>query len=201
MTRNLIAILRGIHPDAAVDTTVAILEAGITWIEVPMNSPQPLESIRRMATELEGRGQFGAGTVLTVEEVGLVAASGGSFVVSPNCNTDVIRATKSAGMLSYPGVFSPTECFAALDAGADALKIFPAEMMGVGGLKAVKAVLPPDRKVYAVGGADPSNFAEWIAAGADGFGLGSYLYKPGRPAAEVGARATECVTAYDAARA
>ncbi|MEM8657261.1 MAG: 2-dehydro-3-deoxy-6-phosphogalactonate aldolase, partial [Pseudomonadota bacterium] len=142
MSRNLIAILRGIHPDEAVATTEAILDAGITWIEVPMNSPEPLESIRRMASDLKGRGQFGAGTVLTTGQVADVAGAGGSFIVSPNCDVAVIRATKAAGLGSYPGVFSPTECFAALAAGADALKIFPAEMMGTGGLRAVKAVLP-----------------------------------------------------------
>ena len=164
-----------------------------------MHSPEPLERIRRMASDLKGRGQFGAGTVLTTGQVADVAGAGGSFIVSPNCDVAVIRATKAAGLGSYPGVFSPTECFAALAAGADALKIFPAEMMGTGGLRAVKAVLPPEVDVYAVGGADPSNFADWVAAGARGFGLGSFLYKPGRPAAEVGARAADCVTAYDAA--
>ncbi len=199
MTRKLIAILRGIHPDEAVAVTTAILDAGITMIEVPLNSPHPMTSISKTAHALRGRGSFGAGTVLTEIDVREVADAGGSFIVSPNCDVAVIAATKAAGMTSYPGVFTPSECFAALAAGAAALKIFPAEMMGPGGLKAVKAVLPPQVDVYAVGGADPSNFAEWIAAGATGFGLGSFLYKPGRSAAEVGQRAAECVAAYDAA--
>ncbi|WP_112323520.1 2-dehydro-3-deoxy-6-phosphogalactonate aldolase [Oceanibium sediminis] len=199
MSRKMIAILRGITPEEAVETTAAILDAGITWIEVPLNSPEPLDSIARIASALKGRGHFGAGTVLSVKDVQAVAAAGGDFIVSPNCNPEVIRASKAAGLGSYPGVYTPTECFAALDAGADALKIFPAELMEPKGLKALKAVLPKDRDVLAVGGADPSNFADWAAAGADGFGLGSFLYKPGRPAAEVGQRAADCVAAYDAA--
>lgn len=199
MSRKLIAILRGITPDDAVEVTSAILDAGITWIEVPLNSPHPMTSISRMAQKLHGRGAFGAGTVLTAADVREVADAGGRFVVSPNMDAAVIEATKAAGLGSYPGVFSPTECFAALAAGADALKIFPAEMMGPSGLKALKAVLPEEVDVFAVGGAGPGNFAEWIAAGASGFGLGSFLYKPGRSAAEVAERAAECVAAYDAA--
>ncbi len=131
-------------------------------------------------------------------EVNAVADAGGQIIVSPNCNARVIGATKAAGLSSYPGVFTPSECFAALAAGADALKIFPAEMAGPSGIKAMKAVLPPEVPVFAVGGADPTNFADWAAAGTDGFGLGSYLYKPGRSAEDVGRRAAECVAAYDA---
>ncbi|MEM8787360.1 MAG: 2-dehydro-3-deoxy-6-phosphogalactonate aldolase [Pseudomonadota bacterium] len=198
MSRKLIAILRGIPPEDAVPVTAALIETGIDRIEVPLNSPRPLDSIRAMASGLAGQGQFGAGTVLTPAEVDAVAEAGGGFVVSPNADTGVIRRTKDRGLGSFPGVFTPSECFAALAAGADALKIFPAEMMGPGGLKALKAVLPAEVDVYAVGGADPGNFDTWIAAGAAGFGLGSFLYKPGRTAAEVAARAADCVAAYDA---
>ena len=198
MSRKLIAILRGIRPDEAVAVTEAVIAAGITWIEVPLNSPDPLDSIAAMRAAHGSMAHIGAGTVLTVQDVRGVADAGGQFVVSPNMVTDVIRATKAAGMGSYPGVFTPTEAFAALGAGADALKIFPAGMMGPAGLKAVRAVLPADTQVYAVGGADPSNFAEWVAAGADGFGLGSFLYKPGMTASDVGARAADSVQAYDA---
>lgn len=197
MSRKLIAIFRGIRPDEAVATARAVLAAGIDRIEVPLNSPDPLDSIGALKAELGGQGQFGAGTVLRTEEVTAVAAAGGSFIVSPNCDTEVIRATKAAGMGSYPGVFTPSECFAALRAGADALKIFPAEVMGPKGIKAIKAVLPADVDVYAVGGAEPDNFGEWAAADAQGAGLGSFLYKPGRDPEEVGRRAAECVAAYD----
>ena len=142
---------------------------------------------------------IGAGTVLSTAQVEQVHAAGGQLIVSPNCNTQVITKTKALGMQSWPGVFSPTECFAALDAGADGLKIFPASMMGTGGMKAIRAVLPPGTQVYAVGGAGPENFGEWLDATADGFGLGSSLYKPGMSIADIAARARDTVAAYDAA--
>lgn len=198
MSRPLIAILRGLEPADALPMARAILNAGITWIEVPLNSPDPLNSIGAMARELSGQGMFGAGTVLTTDQVREVADVGGQFIVSPNCDADVIRATKAAGLGSYPGVFSPSECFAALQAGADALKIFPVTMMGTGGLKAIRAVLPPETDVYAVGGAEPDNFAQWMAAGANGFGLGSSLFKPGKSVEDVAASARAAVAAYDA---
>ena len=125
--------------------------------------------------------------------------AGGKLIVSPNCDPQVIGATKQLGMQSWPGVFTPSECFAALAAGADGLKIFPASMMGTGGLQAIRAVLARGTQVYAVGGAGPENFGEWLAAGADGFGLGSSLYKPGMSTADIAARARDTVAAYDAA--
>ncbi len=199
MSRRLIAILRGITPDEAVAACDALIRAGITAIEVPLNSPDPFTSIAEMALSFGESALIGAGTVLNVADVDRVARAGGRLVVSPNCDPAVIRATKSAGMQSWPGVLTPTECFAALHAGADGLKIFPADLMGTGGLRAIRAVLPKGTQVYAVGGAGPDNFAQWRAAGADGFGIGSALYKPGLSAEEIGLRAAAIVAAFDAA--
>jgi len=199
MSRRLIAILRGIAPAEAVAVAEGLVEAGIDWIEVPLNSPDPLRSIAAMQEALGARARIGAGTVLTPDQVRAVAATGATFIVSPNCDVQVIDRTKDLGLGSYPGVFSPSECFAALAAGADALKIFPAGMMGTGGLKALRAVLPEGTAVYAVGGVGPADFADWRAAGADGFGLGSSLYQAGWDAARVAEQARASVRAYDAA--
>ncbi|SEW37921.1 2-keto-3-deoxy-phosphogalactonate aldolase [Cognatiyoonia koreensis] len=199
MSRPLIAILRGVTPPEATDICAAILEAGINRIEVPLNSPDPFDSIKAMAAAYGDRALIGAGTVLSTDDVGRVAQAGGKLVVSPNCDQRVIVATKTAGMQSWPGVMTPTECFAALKAGADGLKIFPASIPGPDGVKSMRAVLPPGTLVYAVGGAGPENFAQWIAASADGFGIGSAIYKPGDRPEDVSRKAKAIVAAYDQA--
>jgi 2-dehydro-3-deoxyphosphogalactonate aldolase len=199
MSRKLIAILRGLEPARAVETAEAIVAAGIDWIEVPLNSPEPLESIAAMQAAVGGRARIGAGTVLTPAEVEAVAGTGASFIVSPNCDREVIARTKALGLGSYPGVFTPSECFAALAAGADALKIFPAGMMGIEGLKAIRAVLPAGTHVYAVGGVGPRDFAVWCEAGAAGFGLGSSLFRPGWEIGRIAEQARASAEAYDAA--
>jgi 2-dehydro-3-deoxyphosphogalactonate aldolase len=196
--RNLIAILRGIAPDEAVAAAQTLVEAGISRIEVPLNSPDPFRSIAAMATALGSDAEIGAGTVLTIDEVAQVQAAGGTLVVSPNCDPAVIAATKARGMASWPGVMTPTECFAAIQAGATGLKLFPGSLIGPEGLKAIRAVLPKNLQVYAVGGAGPANFADWAKNGANGFGIGTALYTPGLSTAEIAARAAAIVAAYDA---
>jgi 2-dehydro-3-deoxyphosphogalactonate aldolase len=195
--RHIIAILRGITPPETLQVCDALVLAGITMIEVPLNSPEALRSIEDAAKVFDGRALVGAGTVLSRADVDAVADAGGRFVVSPDTNPAVIGATIERGMTSYPGVFSPTDAFTAIRSGATGLKFFPAEVLGPKGIKAMKAVLPPELPLYAVGGANPDNFVEYFAAGCAGFGLGTYIFKPGMSAADVALRATAAVAAYD----
>ena len=199
MNRPIIAILRGLTPSAALATGQALINAGIDKIEVPLNSPDPLDSIGRLAKEFGDRALIGAGTVLTPGQVDDVAGVGGKLIVSPNCDPEVISHTHRLGLESWPGIFTPTEAFAALKAGASGLKLFPGALAGPAGLSALRPVLPKGTLVYAVGGAGPENFGQWIAASADGFGIGSALYKPGMTVSEVAAKAAQIVAAYDEA--
>ena len=195
MTPDVIAILRGITPDEAVPVLELLIETGITTIEVPLNTPEPLISIRRMVKAAGDRATIGAGTVLTADEVEAVAAVGGKIIVSPNTDARVIRATRAAGLQSWPGAMTPSECFAALEAGATGVKLYPADLIGPKGLKALRAVLPKGTRLYAVGGAGPENFADWIAAGADGFGIGTALFTPGLTLDQIGQRAQAIMAA------
>ncbi|TAL73272.1 MAG: 2-dehydro-3-deoxy-6-phosphogalactonate aldolase [Rhodanobacter sp.] len=192
----LVAILRGIAPDEAVPVGEALLAAGFRLIEVPLNSPAPLDSIARLHAALGTRALVGAGTVMTADAVAEVAAAGGRLIVMPHSDGAVIRAAKAAGMVCTPGVATPTEAFAALAAGADALKLFPAEQSTPAALKAWRAVVPRTVPVLPVGGITPESMAAWHAAGASGFGIGSALYAPGRPLAETKTRAAAFVAAW-----
>jgi 2-dehydro-3-deoxyphosphogalactonate aldolase len=197
--RPLIAILRGITPAEASAIMDALIAAGIRLIEVPLNSPDPIESIKIMAKAAGGRARIGAGTVLSAADVTNVKLAGGQIIVSPNSDAAVIRATKSAGLDSYPGVFTATEALAAIAAGADALKFFPADLLGPKGIKAIGTILPKDVPLLAVGGVDAGNIADYLKAGVAGFGIGTSIYKPGISAEEAGKRAREMVAVYDVA--
>jgi len=185
----LIAILRGVRPDEAEAIGEALVEGGIRIIEVPLNSPDPLDSIARLRARLEGRAMVGAGTVLRADQVEPIRAAGGQLIVSPSTSAAVIEATVAAGLVSCPGYFTPSEAFAAIDAGAHALKLFPAEAASPAVLRAQRAVLPKALRLIIVGGIAPDTMAPWFEAGADGFGLGSGIYRPGQTAAETLARA------------
>ncbi|HEY0623947.1 2-dehydro-3-deoxy-6-phosphogalactonate aldolase [Sphingomonas sp.] len=191
----LIAILRGVRPDEVEAIGEALVDAGFTLIEVPLNSPDPLDSIARLAKRVGDRAIVGAGTVLREADVAAVADAGGTLIISPNANPAVIAASATRGLVSLPGIATPTEAFAALDAGATALKLFPAEAASPAVLKAMRAVLPPAIRVLPVGGIAPDTMQPWRDAGAPGFGLGSALYKPGFTAAEVGERAAAFIRA------
>lgn len=199
MNREIIAILRGITPADAVKVGECLIESGITQIEVPLNSPQPLESIRLLAEHFADQALIGAGTVLTTGQAEAVAAAGGQLIVSPNCNPAVIQRSKSLGLTAFPGVLTPTECFTALDAGADGLKFFPAFKLGLDGFQALQAVLPADTRTYAVGGVGADDFSDWLKAGITGFGIGSYLYKPEQHLDVIRQRAKSLVEAWNLA--
>ncbi len=200
MTRNIIAILRGITPEEAEPVCEALLEAGLTTIEIPLNSPRPLQSISELAKKFGSQAVIGAGTVLTAQEVRDVTNAGGRIIVSPSFDAEVVAETKALKLASWPGVLTPSECFAALKAGADGLKIFPCSVVGPAGIKAMRAVLPDATAIYAVGGAGPANFREWFSAGVTGFGVGTALYQPGNSLAQLRKAAHEIVRAYDDAR-
>jgi len=191
----LIAILRGVRPEEVEEIGDALIAAGIRIIEVPLNSPDPLESIGRLARRFGDQALTGAGTVLHTEDVARVAAAGGRIIVSPGFDAAVVRATVEAGLVSAPGFFTPSEAFAALAAGAHALKLFPAEAAPPAVVKAQRAVLPPDVPLVVVGDVTPEKMASYRAAGADGFGLGGALYRPGQTAREVAEQARTFVAA------
>lgn len=198
-TNGLIAILRGLRPEEAESIGSALYAAGIRIIEVPLNSPQPLRSLEILRRTLPEDCLVGAGTVLSAEQVRAVKEAGGQLIVMPHCDVQVLRAAKDAGLYLAPGVATPSEAFAALTAGADALKVFPAEQVGIGAMKAWLAVLPPGTALLPVGGITPDNMVPYLRAGAAGFGLGSALYSPGLPADEVGRRAQAFIQARHAA--
>ena len=185
----LVAILRGIRPDEAEAVGDALVEAGLRVLEVPLNSPDPLDSIARLARRHGAHALVGAGTVRRTTEVDAVAHASGRLIVTPHADPVLVRHAKAAGMQAAPGFLTPAEAFALLDAGADALKLFPAEAASPAVLKALRAVLPPGTLVLPVGGMDAATIPAWRDAGAAGFGIGSALYKPGDTPAQVGAKA------------
>lgn len=194
----LVAILRGLRPEDAEATGAALIDAGFRAIEVPLNSPDPFTSIARLVQRFGNRAVIGAGTVLTVGDVERLAETGAKLMVSPNTDPAVIVAAKAAGLYALPGFFTATEAFAALHAGADGLKLFPAETTTPAHVKALKAVLPPEVPVFAVGGVTPETMTPWIDAGAQGFGLGSALFKPGMAPGAVGDKARAFAAAWAA---
>jgi 2-dehydro-3-deoxyphosphogalactonate aldolase len=194
----LVAILRGIQPTEAESICSALEQARICIVEVPLNSPSPLESIAILSRSFGDRMLIGAGTLTAPSQVAEVAAAGGKLIVTPHADTAIVRAAKQAGLFAIPGFFNPTEAFALLNAGADAIKLFPAEVLGPPMLKALRAVLPKSAMVIPVGGVDADHVAPWIAAGAKGLGVGSSLYKPGDNAQTVSAKARTLLDAVNA---
>lgn len=197
LKRGLVAILRGLRPDEAVAIAEAIYRAGIEAIEVPLNSPDPFTSIAAIVKALPDSALVGAGTVLTAADVDALKQADGRLLVSPNIDADVMRRAEHHGMVTMPGVFTPTEAFQAIRLGASALKFFPASALGAGGIAAMRAVLPADTLVGAVGGVSEKDFAGYKTAGVTVFGLGSSLFKPGMTVADVTARAEAAVTIWD----
>jgi 2-dehydro-3-deoxyphosphogalactonate aldolase len=197
--RPLVAILRGVQPDEVEGIVETLIDTGFEMIEVPLNSPDPLDSIARICKRFGNDTLIGAGTVLTADDCTRVADVGGRLMVSPNVDVDVLAMATHHGMVTMPGVFSPTEAFLALRAGASALKFFPASILGPSGIAAIRAVLPTDAVIGAVGGVSDRNFADYVTAGIQVFGLGSSLYRPGMSAAEVKTTAQASVAAYDQA--
>ncbi|WP_375782850.1 2-dehydro-3-deoxy-6-phosphogalactonate aldolase [Bradyrhizobium sp. Pha-3] len=199
MKRPLVAILRGVKPDEALGIVSALLEADMTAIEIPLNSPEPFRSIEIAAKRAPADILIGAGTVLTPGDVDRLHDVGGRLMVSPNVDVDVLARARHHAMITMPGVFSPTEALLAARAGASSLKFFPASVLGASGISAIRAVLPPDVMLAAVGGVSDQNFAEYVKAGIRAFGLGSSLYKPGMTAADIAVRAKVTIEAYDRA--
>jgi 2-dehydro-3-deoxyphosphogalactonate aldolase len=196
MKRPLVAILRGVKPDEAEAIVSVLIEAGMTAIEIPLNSPDPFHSIELAVKRAPADVLIGAGTVLTTEDVDRLHNVGGKLLVAPNVDTQVLARANERGMVTMPGVFTPTEALLAARAGASSLKFFPASVLGPSGISAIRAVLP-DVMIAAVGGISETNFAEYVKIGVRAFGLGSSLYKPGMTAAEVAARAKVTIEAYD----
>jgi 2-dehydro-3-deoxyphosphogalactonate aldolase len=194
---GIVAILRGVEPDAVLDIGAALFDAGIRIIEVPLNSPRPLPSIERLAAKFGAQALIGAGTVLTAAQVADVAAAGGQLIVSPNTDRAVIERTLQLALDSLPGAMTPTEACGAIAAGARHIKLFPGASTGPAHLRALREVLPADARLWAVGGAGAANLREWIAAGATGIGVGSSLFTPGTSTATVAARARELVAAWN----
>ena len=199
-TCGIIAILRGVTPDEVLTVGDALHEAGIRIVEVPLNSPHPFNSISMLAKHFSGKMVVGAGTVLSVQDVNQLKESGGTISVSPDCNPETIARAIGLGLDPLPGVFTPTEAFAAIRAGAQHLKLFPAEVASPQTVKAWHAVLPKHIQVHAVGGVTPSNMAEWLACGVSGFGIGSSLYKQGMSIKAVSESAATLVKAWKAAK-
>jgi 2-dehydro-3-deoxyphosphogalactonate aldolase len=197
---GIVAILRGVTVDESLEVASALFESGVRVVEVPLNSPEPFKSIEKLAKAFAGRMIVGAGTVLSVQDVNVLKASGGQISVSPDCNEAVIARAVELGIVPLPGVFTPTEAFSAIRAGATHLKLFPAEAASPAVIKAWKAVLPKNVKIYAVGGVTPDNMGDWLAAGASGFGIGSSIYKPGMSVAAVKEASGKLVSAWMVAK-
>ena len=199
MKRPLVAILRGVKPEETGDMVSVLIESGMTAIEIPLNSPDPFRSIEIAVKRAADDILIGAGTVLTLDDVARLHDVGGQLMGAPNVDTEIIAGARARGMVTMPGVFTPTEALLAAKAGASSLKFFPASVLGAAGITAIRAVLPPDLMIAAVGGVSDKNFADYTRAGILAFGLGSSLYKPGMTAAEVAVRARATIDAYDRA--